>query len=155
MPDITEIVAGMAERLAVLETRVANMIVEGTVEEVKPAEQLVRLRIGGTDDKPQLSGWMPYAQSAGDMKWHTPPSVGQQMTAISKDGVPEKAVALPMTWSNDNPSPSTKGDEDVYTRGDLKETRRGDEYKIELGSTSITMTKDALVLRGPIIRENL
>lgn len=148
MADLVEMVVAMAERLATLETRVQNMIVEGPVAQVDPARQMVRLRTGGTDEKPQLSAWVPYSQHAGAMKFHTPPSVGQPMTAFCKDGVPEKGLAFPGAWSDANPSPSDQGDEDVFTRGSLRLAFKGDGLTISVGGTSWHFSAEGLTQSG-------
>ena len=128
MRELVEAVARVAE----LERRVAGMVRHGTVEQVDPQKQRVRLRLGGTDDKPFIGPWVPYAQIAGALKVHTPPSVGQQMTLLSPTGDPRQAVALPMTWSNQNASPSQKGDEHVLTFGSCRIELRGNEIIVKV-----------------------
>jgi len=128
MRELVEAVARVAE----LERRVAGMVRHGTVEQVDPQKQRVRLRLGGTDDKPFIGPWVPYAQIAGALKVHTPPSVGQQMTLLSPTGDPRQAVALPMTWSNQNAAPSDKGDEHVLTFGSCRIELRGNEIIVKV-----------------------
>lgn len=128
MRELVEAVA----RLAELERRVAGMVRHGTVEQVDPAKGRVRLRLGETNGKPFLGPWVPYAQVAGALKVHTPPSVGQQMTLLSPTGDPRQAVALPMTWSNQNASPSQKGDEHVLTFGSCRIELRGNEIIVKV-----------------------
>ena len=126
----------LASRVAELERKVSGQMRHGTVEEVDAAKQVVRLKFGeDVDGKPFLSPWIPYAQVAGALKVHTPPSKGQQFTSLSPGGDWQQAVALPLTWSNQNPSPSDKGDENVLTFGNVK----------------ITMTADKVVIEAPTI----
>ena len=107
-------VVELAARIAELERRFSGVMRHGTVEEVDAAKQRIRLSFGkDVDGKPFLSPWVPYAQIAGALKVHTPPSKGQQFTALSPNGDWQQAVALPMTWSDQNQSPSSNGDENV------------------------------------------
>jgi len=152
MRELVEAVARVAE----LERRVAGMVRHGTVEQVDPQKQRVRLRLGGTDDKPFVGPWVPYAQIAGALKVHTPPSVGQQMTLLSPTGDPRQAVALPMTWSNQNASPSQKGDEHVLTFGSCRIELRGNEIVvkvprilIECDGSTFELTGSGLKMRAP------
>jgi len=152
MRELVEAVARVAE----LERRVAGMVRHGTVEQVDPQKQRVRLRLGGTDDKPFVGPWVPYAQIAGALKVHTPPSVGQQMTLLSPTGDPRQAVALPMTWSNQNASPSQKGDEHVLTFGSCRIELRGNEIIVkvprlfvECDGSTFELTGSGLKMRAP------
>ena len=126
----------LAARIAELERRFSGMVRHGTIEEVDPAKQIMRLNFGkDVDGKPFLSPWIPYAQIAGALKVHTPPSKGQQFTALSPNGDWRQAVAMPMTWSNQNPSPSDKGNENVLT----------------FGSVTIRITADKVLIEAPTI----
>lgn len=120
----------LAQRVAEVERRLAGMIRHGRVHSVDAAAGMIRLRIGGTDSKPFLSPPVPYAQIAGALKAHTPPSVGQQMTLICPDGNVRMGVALPMTWSDANTSPSSSGEENVVTFGGVRIELRDDELVI-------------------------
>ena len=118
-------------RLAEGETRSANSLRYGTVSHVDPAKQRMRLRLGGTDDEPFLSPWMPYGQTAGALKLHNPPSVGQQFAMMSNGGDYRQSIAIPFTFSDDNSSPSDKGDEHVLTFG---------PYTIRLTASTLEIT---------------
>jgi len=140
---LTRLYAGMAE----MQRRMDGMFQRGPVHEVDAANGTVRLRLGGTDEKPFLSPPIPYAQTAGALKVHTPPSKGQQMTAISAVGDFRQGVAVPMTWSNANAAPSAKGDEHVITFGGFTITLKGDvlhvkgpKVLIECGGTTLELT---------------
>ena len=103
----------LVSRVAELERRFAGVLRHGTVAEVDPERQRVRLDLGpahGAEGR-FLSPWVPYAQFSGALRVHTPPTVGQQLTAMSPSGDFQKAVALPLTHHSGNPSPSTAGDE--------------------------------------------
>lgn len=138
------------ERLSALEQRFANIGVEGKVTDVDPSKRVYRQVIGkdenGNDVK---SPWIPYSQHAGAFKAHIPPTVGQSMMLIS-NGDMETGVGIPATWSDSNPSPSDKGDQNVITFGPYTATLKGDELRIkgpkivlELGGNAIELTEAA------------
>ena len=129
----------MNNRLARLEKRVAQSMRHAPVKQVNAAEGWVRLDFGDG----LLSPKIPYAQIAGGLKVHAPPTVGQQMTMLAPGGDPAQAVALPMTWSNQNASPSDKGDENVITFGQARIELRGSEIVVSIGGFKLTMTASA------------
>ena len=135
MSDLVELIRALSRRIDELERRSDNLVRHGTVEEVDTKKQEVRLRIGGTDEEPLISPWVPYGQIAGALKLHSPPSKGQQMTMISPAGDFRQAGAYPFTWSNANPSPSDKPDEHVLT----------------FGGFTFTLKGNALLIKGPKI----
>jgi hypothetical protein len=132
-------------RLSELERRLAGTVRHAPVAEVNAAEGWVRLDFGEGDKGKLLSPKIPYAQMAGALKVHSPPSVGQNMTIMAPGGDMRQAVALPMTWSDQNAAPSNKGDENVLTFGSVRMELRGDEIKISIGGFSLTMTADNAV----------
>jgi phage baseplate assembly protein gpV len=127
-------VVELAARIAELERRFAGLMRHGTVEEIDTERHRLRLNFGkDVDDKPFLSPKIPYAQIAGALKLHTPPSVGQQMTMMAPNGDWQQAIALPMTWSNENEAPSKKADEHVLTFGGWKITLKDKSLVLENG----------------------
>lgn len=156
--NVHEFMVETLARVQRLEHMVANFVRPGTVEEVVPG-QSVRVRMSEADgDQPPLVGAaIPYAQIAGAAKVHTPPSVGQQMMVISPSGDPRQAIAIPYWWSNANATPSTAGDEEVYTRGSTKITLRGDSVealvagaviKIEASKITVEIGGEGFVIEG-------
>lgn len=134
-----------------LDWRAANAKTTGPVVEVDPKNGKARIRLGGTDDKPFLSPWVRYAQTMGALKMHMPPSIGQQMDLHSDNGNFEQGTLHPRTQSDDNKSPSEKGDEHVATFGQFRtEIRSGDllvkvpKIRIECGGTIFELTGDGL-----------
>ena len=118
----------LVSRVAELERRFAGVLRHGTVAEVDPERQRVRLDLGpahGAEGR-FLSPWVPYAQFSGALRVHTPPTVGQQLTAMSPSGDFQQAVALPLTHHSGNPSPSIAGDENVVTYGNVRMTLADD-----------------------------
>jgi phage baseplate assembly protein gpV len=146
----------LATRLGKLERRVAGMMRHGPVHEVDPKAATVRLRLGGTDDKPFLSPKIPYAQVGGALKVHAPPSVGQQMTLMAPNGDWRQAVALPATWSEANKAPSDKGDENVLTFGGCTLSVKGNVVTLEVAEVTITADvtiKGDLTVKGDVALE--
>lgn len=135
-------------RISALERRVAGMLRHGTVAEVNAAEGWVRLDLGEGDNGKLLSPKVPYGQFAGALKVHTPPSVGQTMTLVSPGGDTRQAVALPMTWSNQNASPSQSGEENVLTYGDATVELRGGEIVVSVPRLLIQCDGTTLELTG-------
>lgn len=145
MQELVEVLA----RLSDLERRVAGMARHGAVAEVNPVAATVRLDFGGGF----LSAAVPYAQIAGALKAHVPPSVGQQMTLLAPSGDWRQAVAVPLTWSEANPSPETAGDRHVVTFGSARIELRADELIVTVGSSELRMTAGGQIeLTGSEIR---
>lgn len=135
----------IAARVAELERRIAGVMRHGVVAEVDPEKQRVRLDFGpshGGEGK-FLSPWVPYAQFSGALKVHTPPTVGQQMTAMSPTGDFRQAVAIPLTHSDQNPSPSGAGDQNVVTYGNVTMTLADDLVRSEVGGLTFELTSAA------------
>lgn len=138
----------LASRVAELERRFSGAMRHGTVEEADAARQRVRLNFGSdVEGKPFLSPWVPYAQIAGALKVHTPPSRGQQFTLISPCGDWQQAVALPMTWSDQNQPPSSRGDENVLAYGNVKATIRDDLTQVHVGGTAFEITSGRVLIK--------
>ena len=139
----------LASRVAELERKVSGQMRHGTVEEVDAAKQIVRLKFGeDVDGKPFLSPWIPYAQVAAALKVHTPPSKGQQFTSLSPGGDWQQAVALPLTWSDQNPSPSDKGDENVLMFGNVRLTVKDDLTEIKVGDVVVKVSGEGVAITG-------
>jgi phage baseplate assembly protein V len=145
--------AALMREVADLKRRVDNVVRHGVVSDVDAEKQLVRLKIGGTDAEPFKSPWLPYAQIAGALKVHTPPSVGQQMTLVAATGDFRQALALPMTWSNQNQSPSTKKDEHVLTFGKIRIVAKSDNLKVSVGDSSVEITENKIVSKSEKIKD--
>lgn len=132
--------AEIINRIAKLETRMGNMVRYGTVSQVDAAKKKMRLRLGSSDEDAFLSPWVSYSQTAGALKIHTPPSVGQQFAMFSDNGNLKQAVAMPFTWKDGNESPSDLGNEHVLTYGSVKMAIRDKQAIIEVGGAKIDVT---------------
>ena len=127
---LARMIAELQDRVSELEHRHERHTRYGPAEKIDPQKHLARFRIGGTDDNPFLSPWIPYSQIAGSRRHHSMPgpvndpnkkpgddNQGQQFLILSPDGNLENAIAVPLTWSNKHPAPSEDPDKDVDTRG--------------------------------------
>lgn len=146
MPDAIEVllraVTELQQRIGDIDRRMDSTMRHGKVTDVDTKKQLARIEIGENDGKPLKSAWIPYGQVAGAYKSHSPPSKGQQMTLLAPNGEVRQGILMPMTWSDDNKSPSDKEDEYVDTFGKLKIVKKGDSYDLEVDGAKISMTKD-------------
>lgn len=142
-------VAELAARIAELERRFSGVMRHGTVEEIDTARHRVRLNFGkDIEGRHFLSPWVPYAQVAGALKVHTPPSKGQQFTALSPNGDWQQAVAIPMTWSNQNASPSNAGNEHVLTFGGVRLTVCEQSLEAQVDGVTLKVTSDGVTITG-------
>lgn len=142
-------------RIAELERRVAGMVRHGPIAEVDPAAGTVRLDLGAaTGGGRMLSPPIPYSQTAGALKAHIPPTVGQQMTIMAPSGDWRQAVALPLTWSDNNASPSGAGDENVITFGDVNITLKADALRVAVGGVSLSISAEGVAIEGGKVTHN-
>ncbi len=141
-PRIEAIIARMERRIVDLEQRFDKVVRHGAVTDIDEKSHRVRLRIGGTDEKPLKSPWVPYGQIAGALKLHSMPSEGQTMTLLCPTGDFRQAVAIPLTWSDQNKSPSDKKGEHVLTFENVTVTLKKDSLKFAVGDASLELNKD-------------
>lgn len=145
----------LAQRVTDLERRVKGMCRYGTVENVDPSAGTVRLKFGeDSDGNPYLSAPIPYAQTAGALKVHNPPSPGQQMVAISPDGDLKQAVAQPMGFSDENGSPSSAGDMHVLTFGDVTAQLSSSGFSVSVDSVSVLIDGSGFHVVGGDVDHN-
>jgi phage baseplate assembly protein gpV len=145
-------------RVNELERRFASAFRHGTVEQVDAEKHVVRIRIGEPEEssngQPFLSPWVPYGQFAGALKVHTPPSVGQQMTMLNPTGDFRQAVAIPLTWSDANPSPSNSKDEHVLTFGDVRITLKSGSVAFKAGDHVMTVSASGTTFENGEIKHD-
>lgn len=150
--ELVELVSRMAE----IERRMSGMVRHGTVAAVDPATQRVRLDFGpahGAEGR-FLSPWVPYSQFAGALNVHTPPTVGQQFTAVSPNGDFQQAVAVPLAHSGATPSPSSAGDQNVITYGDVTITLASGLARIVVGGVTFAITGGGVEITGGTVTHN-
>ena len=132
--DLYRAIIELREENADLRARIEPMFRPGKVTDVDAAKGRYRQEIGvdAETGEPLKSAWIYPMQTAGARRSHSLPSVGQQMMQVAPDGDHAQAFGVPLGWSDANPSPSTRGDEDVDQRGDAKRTMRGDKDMTEV-----------------------
>lgn len=112
------VMTAIFERLGDHERRLAAMDIRGPVTDVDVPAGKARIQIGEDEDgNPVKSPWTRYAQTAGAMKVHAPPTVGQTMTLRGSSGDVEQGSLEPFHWSDDNKSPSSSGNDRVFSFG--------------------------------------
>lgn len=149
---IYRILRSLFERLGEHERRLAGSQWVGKVHQVDADKHQVRVVLGKDDDGEKvLSPWVPVGQTAGALKLHSLPSVGQVMEIRSEAGDLEQGAAHPYHWTEENPSPSKNGDEHVMTFGDVKIEVRGNEIVVNVprlfvkcGGTTLELTGGGL-----------
>lgn len=147
--------AKLAARLAEIERRVYGQIRHGTVHSVDPATGTMRLKLGAaTGGGDFLSPDIPYVQHAGALKAHVPPSVGQQMTILSPGGDWRSAVAMPMTWSDHNQSPSGASDENVITFGAVNLSLKADSLTATIGGVTFKVSAQGVEITGGTVKHD-
>lgn len=144
----------LARRVEDIERRMRGAFRQGVVTEVDPKMGRVRLKLGESDQGDYLSASIPYVQTAGALKVHNPPSVGQQMMAMSPGGDLRQAVAMPLGFSEGNASPSGAGDQHVMTFGSVTITLTGDGVTIASGGVSVVIDGSGLSLTGGQVAHN-
>jgi len=139
LKELVELVA----RVTDLERRVTGMMRHGTVAEVDMDMLRVRLDLGPAHGGSGrfLSPWVPYAQFAGALKVHTPPVIGQQFTMVSPTGDFQQAVAVPLHWSQPNPTPSNWTSENVLTFGKVRIEIKEEQVVIKVGETGLVISE--------------
>lgn len=134
-----------------------NSVIDGRVTDRDPKKHRIRIEIGLDDEGESVkSPWIPYSQIAGARKVHSVPSIGQQMRIICPNGDPCQALAVPLTWWNDNPSPSEDGDEDIDLRGKTRRTQRDAVIKTEVDGVTEHRTKQShslIIHKDPATQE--
>jgi phage baseplate assembly protein gpV len=123
-------------RVAEVERKLDSIFRHGPVHERRNIEGrwFVRLKVGGTDEKPFLSPWIPYSSPNGGpagLNVHRVPAKGEQLTMLSPAGDFRQAVATSLFWSDDHPPPSEDGDAVTITHPKFKLDLKDGTLKIE------------------------
>lgn len=149
---ISPLLRSAFSRLQELERRLAGGEMRGKVTEVDTSKAMCRIEIGkDANDQPVLSPWVPYKQTAGAMKLHNPPSVGQTMAIRSESGDVEQGVAEAFHWSDDNPANSTAGDAHKLTFGSVTVDVNGDSLVVTVGGVVVNISGGGVAITGGTI----
>ena len=139
-----EVILALAQRVADLERRVAGMVRYGVLTSVDPATGVGTMSMAPGQDSPPT----PYAQIAGALSVHAPPSVGQPMMMLAPDGDPRNAVLLPNTFGGGNASPGSTAEANVLTFGGVTMSLWGDAVVIAIGGATITVNGQGITVAG-------
>lgn len=152
---ISPILRSILARQQEVDRRLAGGEMRGKVTEVNASEAWVRLEIGkNAEGQPVLSPKVPYKQTAGALKLHNPPSVGQTMTIRSDSGDIEQGVAEAFHWSDDNPANSTDGESHKLTYGEVTVDLTSGGVKVTCGGTIFDLTGEGFSQTGGMVKHN-
>lgn len=136
--------ADLARRVAELERKLAASGRAGTVSEVDATQGLIRLDLGDGMQSP----WVPYVQTAGALKVHSPPSVGQQMILVAPSGETAQGYATALSFGGGNGSPSSADDEHVVTFGDVRLDLTADGVVVSAGGVTLKVSGAGVTITG-------
>lgn len=157
MSGFAEMFDDLRRRVTEIERRIRGQSRTGVIEEVDAEKGLARVKLQ-EGEKPFLTGWLPWEESAaGANKTHIPPSQGQQVKVVSESGDLTDATIQASINSDDNQRPSQKGDEYVLASvgaASITISDGGDTMVLSVGSSSITLTDGNIVAQSPRIDLN-
>lgn len=168
---LDEIIIGLNNRLKELERRTQNAKRTGTIHSVDAEKGLARVLLmpQGSNGKPFLSPWLPWAeQAAGQGKTHFPVSVGQQVHITSESGDLTDGTIEMSVPSNQNARPSQSGTEFVLLdNGGVRISADGGALRItassfrldasasaEISSARTEVDSNDIRLEGSTLRHN-
>lgn len=138
--DLLHEVAAMRRELSELRIAQRNTIRTGTVEE-RDAQKGYRLNWGKDDQgKTILSPWYPHPESGGGAKTSFPLTKGQIVTAINPGGDFRQGFLMRGGFSDQNPSPSSNLDENVFEFGNVRVEIADGKLKIKVGASEFEMS---------------
>jgi phage baseplate assembly protein gpV len=153
--ELIESLREINERLQEHNRRIAGTTMRGKCSDVDTSKQLCRIVIGKSEDGAEVkSPWVPYKQTAGAVKLHNPPSVGQVMEIRSETGDIEQGLAEPFRWNDDNQTPSQAEDEHVLTFGDVRATLKGGNVTFTIGGVTVDISGGGLAVTGGTVTHN-
>lgn len=129
--------------------RIAATEFRGRVAEVSGEKHAVRLVIGQTPEgEDVLSPWVPVSQTAGAMKVHDLPSVGQQGSISTANGDIQQGRFSAFHWSEGFEAISDAPDAKIMKLGDLTVSWSGSGLRAEVGDTVFELTTNGILLNG-------
>ena len=146
MANLDALIGRLVDRIAALETRFAQKAMVGPVAE-RDHKKGVRLRLGGTDDKPFLSPWIQPSDMNGTFKSRYLPAKGEQMFVLSPMGDLSQGMAVPYTHSKQNPNPAADENETVFFQSPDNKVRmsfKDGKLVVKNDKTTTTWDKDGV-----------
>ena len=128
-PDkLPQIIADLHQRVAEIERRGRNRRRTGTIEEGPNEDGKYRVKIGGTEDEPYITGWIKARTvAAGNVKIDAIYKAGEQVDVTSESGDMTDALIDFSTYSTENARENTDtplhikivGNGQIITTGDV------------------------------------
>lgn len=147
---LVRLLISVLSRAVEAERRIAGVEYRGRVKEVDGAKHAVRVVIGTDPDGEEvLSPWVKVAQTAGKMKFHDLPSVGQQVSLQSVSGDIEQARVVPLHWSEGFEALSDDPDVKIMELGSVKVSWSESEISVMVGGSGIQITEGGVFVVGP------
>jgi len=144
--------------VAELKRVIANMVKTGTVAKVE--ERGYRVSFGQDENgKPILSPWYPHPENGGKLKTFFPLSEGQTVTTLNPMGDARQGTILRGGgFSDQNPAPGFKIDENGFTFGGYTFKLKGDAVEISRKGQSVVLnpngetviTASKIILDAPV-----
>ena len=132
-----------------LRHQAANTMRVGTIKETD-GKKGYQVDLGNDDDGKSLpSAWFPHPEQGGAFKTWRPMSKGQIVYVIAPGGDQRQAFIIPKGgFSDENPQPSEKLDENVETFGKVRVTWAEESTKKEVGDkVSVTTTTESSTVK--------
>ncbi|MDO9428441.1 MAG: hypothetical protein Q7T93_16615 [Methylobacterium sp.] len=122
-----------------LRHQAANMMRVGTVKEVD-GKKGYQVNFGNGDDgKPIPSAWFPHPEQGGAFKTWRPLTKDQIVYVVAPGGDQRQAFVIPRGgFSDQNPQPSEKLDENVDTYGKVRRETRAEDTVDKVGKAKVT-----------------
>ena len=122
-----DIFVGMAMDIAMLKARHGNTIKVGPVEQVD-GDKGYRIRLGGTDEAPYLSPWLPHPESG---KTSVPLKKGQIVGVLNPVGDMRKGIIVRGGYSDAHASPNGDMAANVFKDAGVTVTIAGGKIIVE------------------------
>lgn len=138
--DLVRVILALQADIAALKRMVAGSMRFGTVKAVDHDAKRVQLLLSEANGRQFLSPHRPWGEIAGDEKSWRPPTAGQQMMLVAPHGDMRQAIALPMTFSDQNPSPSSDANTRILSKfGDASMLFDGGGDRAELSASRVDL----------------
>ncbi len=147
---MTSAIIQLAAKVADLQRKLAASHRPGIVSEVDPGQGLVRLDLGDG----MLSPWIPYVQTAGALRVHSPPSPGQMMAMIAPSGETSQGFATSLAFGGGIASPSSAPDQHVIAFGDVSLTLTEGGIVVSAGGVSFRVSQSGVEITGGSVTHN-
>lgn len=149
---VVRLLRSVLARTVETDRRIGGIEFRGRVAEVDGARHAVRLVIGQTPEGDDVLGpWTPVAQTAGALKVHDLPAVGQQGAIRSANGDIEQGTFSPFHWSEGFEAISDDPDVKIMTLGATTITWTAASIRLEVGATMLELTGSGIRLNGQLV----